>query len=74
MRVMAHAVLLVEPQSRQAAAAVQRFYDWAGADRRLDSAAITTVVEQLGPGRRADITTVREGIVAALGGLPRSSR
>ena len=34
----------------------------------------TTVVEQLGPGRRADITTVREGIVAALSGLPRSSR
>ena len=69
MRVMAHAVLLVEPHSRESAVTVQRFYEWAGADRRLDPAAVTTVVEQAGPGLQPDIATVRERIAATLRGF-----
>jgi octanoyl-[GcvH]:protein N-octanoyltransferase len=66
MRIMAHAVVLIEARSRASAEAVYRFYEWAGAERHLDPASVTTVTEQAAAGVTVSLATVRARIEAVL--------
>ncbi len=64
---LAHALLLVEPDLAAATAALNRFYALAGAARRVDAAACTTVRQCLGGAGPDGLTeAVRSRIAAAV--------